>query len=49
MITLIIIVVLESILLAWMIKKKKTLKELASTWRADYFALKQSYDKELNK
>ena len=49
MITLIIIVILESILLAWMIKKKKTLKELASTWKADYFALKHSYDKELNK
>ena len=59
MITLIIIVILESILLAWMIKNKMSFKRLVRTLRHDIFihkmnieqlrAVRDSLKEELNK
>ena len=59
MITLIIIVVLESILLAWMIKNRISFKRLVKTLRHDIFvhkmnieqlrAVRDSLKEEINK
>jgi len=49
LIALTIFLLVEAMLLAWAVHRNKALEKSAKSWKANYFAIKSTLDRELNK